>query len=88
MIVSIFISLCRRVRSAMRRKAQARSDGVRLNTASSLMFVSVGGRAVFKFIRTHETPKPQEDKEMRMSGENTVSLIINNNKPVFKFLNR
>lgn len=51
------------------------------------MLVSVGGRAVFKFIRTHETPKPQEDKKMRMSGENAVSLISDKNKPVFKFLN-
>lgn len=54
MIVSVFISLCRRVRSAT--KHQARSDGIRLNTATSVMFTVVGGKPVFKFITAQDVP--------------------------------
>lgn len=84
MIVSIFIGLCRRVRSML--KHQARSDGIRLNTATSVMFMVVGGKPVFKFITAQDTP-PQEDRRMRKYGESSVSFIESKNKPVIKFLN-
>lgn len=84
MIVSVFISLCRRVRSAT--KHQARSDGIRINTATSVMFTVVGGKPVFKFITAQDVPI-QEEKRMRKYGDSSVSFIQRNNKPVFKFLN-
>lgn len=86
MIVSIFISLCRRIRSSIM-KHEARSDGIRLNTATSVMFMVAGGKPVFKFI-TVQDEQQQENKQIRKCGGNSVSFIQRNNKAVFKFLNK
>lgn len=67
MIVSVFISLCRRVRSAM--KHQARSDGIRLNTATSVMFTVVGGKPVFKFITAQDVPIQEEKTDEEVRGQ-------------------
>lgn len=47
MIVSIFISLKRRVQSWARHREQKK---IRLNTISSVMFISSKGKTVFKFL--------------------------------------
>lgn len=87
MIVSIFISAMRRMRSWA---SFRRYDGLRLNTSDSVMFVVSNGKAVCKIMtgtkRTRKRPT-HTNRRLRMNGEKAVSLIKSGSKSVFKFLN-
>ena len=87
MIVSVFISVMRRMRSWA---SFRRYDGLRLNTSASVMFVMSNGKPVCKIMtgtkRTRKRPT-HTAKRLRMSSDKAVSLIKSGSKTVFKLLN-
>lgn len=84
MTFTVFIALKKRIRSLA--KIGKKRNGIRLNTAESVMFMVVGGKPVFKII-TGKRATSRTDKRIRKSGAASVSFLVHNNKPILKLLN-
>lgn len=87
MIISVFISTLRRMRSwATFRKY----EGIRLNTSDSMMFVVSNGRMVCKITtgKKRSRLRPLHPKSnIRMNSLRAMSLIKSGNNSVIKLLN-
>lgn len=87
MIISIFISTLRRMRSWTTFR---KYEGMRLNTSDSMMFVVTNGKVVCKITtgtkRSRKRPLHTKAR-IRMNSLQAMSLIKSGNNSIFKFLN-